>query len=160
MEWWNSSYRNCHCAFCRKPRRVYVKRHLSWTDVVLTAIGAVTVCALVWQRLEPRAALIFVAMLMLGETAVQIRWRVGLACSGCGFDPLLYMRRPDAARERVRAFFDRRRDEPDFLLTAHSLIETQRRHQSREQKLRKKFPTLNVSGELVAPKKKSISRTI
>lgn len=160
MKIWKSAYRQCHCAFCRKPRQVYVKRHLSWTDVVFTAIAAVTICGLIWQRFEPKAALVFVAMLILGETAVQIRWRVGLACSACGFDPLLYMRRPDAARDRVRAFFDRRSEEPDFLLTAHSLIETQRRHQSREQKLRKKFPTLGKDGMLPAPKKKSISRTI
>jgi hypothetical protein len=143
-----SSYRDCHCAFCHKPRKVFVKRHMTWTDVVIFAVMAMTLSGLVWQRLDPRAIFLFVGLLVIGESVIQVRWRLGLACSGCGFDPLLYARRPDAARARVRRFYERRSQQPDFLLTAHSLIETQRRYQKRDHALRKRHPQLDQQGAL------------
>src|SRR5689334_20114021 len=96
----HSTYRSCLCAFCRKPRQVYMKRHLNWTDVGSLLVVSLTLSGLVWHRLEPRAILVFVTLIVLTETIVQFRWRMGLACSSCGFDPLLYARRPEAARAR------------------------------------------------------------
>jgi hypothetical protein len=127
-----SSYRRCYCAFCKRPRRVFVKRHLAWTDVLGVALLAAVATGLIWRQLEPRGVMIFVSLLVVAEFLVQIRWRVGLACATCGFDPLIYSRNPDRAAEKVRDFYRRRSEQPDFLLTAQNLIETQKRIQKVE----------------------------
>ena len=134
-----------------------MKRHLNWTDVGSLLVVSLTLSGLIWHRLEPRAVLVFVALIVLTETIVQFRWRMGLAWSSCGFDPLLYSRRPEAARERVRRFYDRRSQQPDFLLTAHALIETQKRYQKRDQALRKKHPQLDQQGALATRDRKNLS---
>lgn len=123
------TYRRCYCAFCKRPRKVYVKRHLSWTDVLAMAFLGVVITALVWRELDPKGVMLFVSLLMIAEFLVQIRWRMGLACATCGFDPLLYARNPDRASAKVREFYQRRSIESDFLLTAQNLIETQKRIQ-------------------------------
>lgn len=108
---------------------MYTKRHVSWTDVgsciLLTFVGS----AAIWRTISPKAILVLVAVMMLAEIIVQLRWRMSLACAHCGFDPLLYTRNPDLASKKVREIYERRRERADFLLTGQALIETQKRIQ-------------------------------
>lgn len=124
------------------------------------ALLGTIVTALVWRELNPKGILLFVSLLMVAEFVVQIRWRMGLACGACGFDPLLYSRNPDQAAQKVRDFYQRRSEQPDFLLTAQNLIETQKRIQSavrvREPLSQKPLPVPARTSQ--APK--SISRTV
>jgi len=166
--WLNRPYRRCFCAFCRKPRKVYVKRHLSWTDVgssiVLTAVST----AVIWKTVSPKGILVLIAFLILAEIIVQMRWRVSLPCPQCGFDPLLYKRSPELASKQVRRFYEQRRERADFLLTGQALIETQKRiHEAQRERSPKDVrlswsaPPANVvpaSGP--RPSGKGLSRTV
>jgi len=120
---------HCYCAFCRSPRRVYRKKHLGWTNVALSLILAAFLSVTIWQRLEPKALILFISGMICAEIFLQLRWRLTLPCRHCGFDPLLYLRSPKAASRKVRDHYEWRRQQPDFYLTAKSLIETQKRMQ-------------------------------
>jgi hypothetical protein len=85
-----SSSQNVFCAFCRLERKVYMKRSISWTNVMLSFFGAIIFMYGVWQGPDARASLFFVFFLMIAEIFIRIRWRVSLPCPHCAFDPLLY----------------------------------------------------------------------
>lgn len=100
------------CAFCRSERWVYVNKHVSFFDVVGSAIAAVTLGLLIWQDFDPRSLVLFAGALLVAEIFVLFRRRFSLICDRCGFDPLVYRKNPAVAAKRVREFLDRRREDP------------------------------------------------
>lgn len=106
----------CYCAFCKTPRKVYGEksirlRHAFWSFLLSLAFSF-----LIWREYNPKSLLFFVVAVMLAEVFVKIRWRLHMTCRACGFDPVLYVKAPERAAEKVRDFLDRRKEDPDFLL--------------------------------------------
>lgn len=110
----------CYCAFCRNVRNVYRKKHVNVVDILVALIISTLLMFVVWQRVNPMAALFVVAFICLNETLIQLRWRLNISCKYCGFDPVLYVQNPEKAAEKVKAFLARRRQSPDIIF-AHSL---------------------------------------
>lgn len=118
------------CAFCHSPRSVELQRHLRWTSVVGFMILSGLLSFIFWRELNPRAIPLFVSLWVIGEMMALLRYRLGLPCPKCGFDPLLYKRDPKKASARVRDFYERKKASPDFVLTGKALIEVQKRLQA------------------------------
>lgn len=96
---------------------MYLKGHLSLVDAILCVIAGLVLMFLVYQDFDPRF-LIFTALAMvIAEIFIRVRWRVAIACHRCGFDPVLYKRKPALAAAKVKAFLDGRKDDPLALLT-------------------------------------------
>ena len=106
------SSRKCFCAFCRSERVVYRKRHVSAFDVALSALVSLLVSFIVWQDFDPRLVIFFVGAIITAEIFIVVRWRFSIACQHCGFDPVLYKKRPELAAERVRAYYGERMEDP------------------------------------------------
>jgi hypothetical protein len=104
------------CAFCKTPRHVYRKKRIGAFDILACALGALTVMGLVFQQWDPRVFLFFVGFLAMAEIFIQLRWRVSVVCQHCGFDPLLYLKKPDEAAEKVKLHLERRKNDPATLL--------------------------------------------
>jgi hypothetical protein len=104
--------KRCYCAFCRSERNVYLKRHVSVVDIFLSALTAALVSLILWQSFDPRAVVFFALGLGLAEVFIMIRWRMSISCPHCGFDPVLYKRKPEMAAAKVRKFLDQRREDP------------------------------------------------
>lgn len=109
---------NCYCAFCRTPRRIYQKHHLSFSDVFLSALTSVVIMMLVWHGIDARVLMIFVWLLSACEFFIQIRWRLSLPCPHCAFDPLIYLKDQARAAEKVKAHLEKRRQDPMVLFSA------------------------------------------
>ena len=103
---------SCYCAFCRSPRAIYRKRHVGIVDLLLALASSWLLSMILWQDLDPRAVVVFVLGLGLAEMFVIFRWRLSIACSRCGFDPVLYKKSPEKAAEKVRRYIDERRNDP------------------------------------------------
>jgi hypothetical protein len=157
MSWFGRHYHACYCAFCKRPRRVYNKRHVSALDIGLAALFAVVVSAMIWRELSPKGILLFALIIVVGEFTLHWRWRLGLRCGTCGFDPLLYKRNPKMAAAEVRKFYERRRNQPDFLLTNRALLDTQKRIRSAK---REQDPYGIKSLSLTPSVGKTLSRTV
>jgi hypothetical protein len=54
--------------------------------------------------------------MLAGEAFAQAKWRVSMICTNCGFDPVIYVRSPEQAGLKIKAFLDRRADSPQHLL--------------------------------------------
>jgi hypothetical protein len=106
------SSKSCYCAFCRQPRIVYRKRHVSVADIALSALTAVLLSFIFFQDFDPRAMMFFALSIGVAELFVVFRWRLSIACPHCGFDPVLYRRKPDLAAARVKDYYRQRLEDP------------------------------------------------
>ena len=102
----------CFCAFCRSERTVYRKRHVSSTDVFLSLLASLLLSFIVWQDFDPRFVVLFVLATVVAELFIVFRWRMSIACSKCGFDPVLYKKKPELAALRVKAYYTERSEDP------------------------------------------------
>jgi hypothetical protein len=94
------------CAFCRLERKVFVQKSIGWTNVLLSFLGATLLMFAIWKEFDPRVIVIFVLFAVVAEVFVRTRWRMGLLCPHCGFDPLLYKTNRAEAVKRVKAKLD------------------------------------------------------
>ena len=113
-----SRRKSCYCAFCKVPRKVYSSKHLSLSEVVsFVALGIVITYA-IFKSLDPRGLFIVGTILLVSELFSQMKWRSAMICRNCGFDPVVYVRNPDAAGLKIKAFMQKRSESPGHLLRA------------------------------------------
>lgn len=110
------SRHNCYCAFCKTPRRIYKKRSISFVNLIASAMTALVFMLAMWHSFDPRVIVVFVVCLGISEVFVKIRWRLSIVCKQCGFDPVLYLKAPDAAAQKVKFQLDKRKEDPQYLL--------------------------------------------
>lgn len=102
----------CYCAFCRSERTVYRKKHLSLVDGVLAIVASISLMLVIWQDFDPRVFVFIGLSLCITEMFIGFRWRLSIACTRCGFDPVLYKRNPDKAAAQVRHHMERSKEDP------------------------------------------------
>src|SRR4051794_552573 len=91
-----------YCALCLTKRPYLRKRHLGVLDSLFLCVMSLLV-QYVYLEQQPFSCLYLAAILMaVSEIFFQLRWRVLMACPYCGFDPLLYLKRPDQATAKVK----------------------------------------------------------
>ncbi|WP_413587274.1 hypothetical protein [Bdellovibrio sp. HCB274] len=111
------SKHNCYCAFCKTPRNIYRKKNIGVMNIIAAAMASIVVMFAIWQEYDPRVMIAFVVCLAISEVFVQIRWRLSVVCRTCGFDPILYVKDPAAAADKVKVQLDVRKQDPKYLLT-------------------------------------------
>jgi hypothetical protein len=107
----------CYCAFCRSERTVYRKRHLSLVDGVLAVVASVSFMLVLWQDFDPRVFVFIGISLCITEMFISFRWRLSIACTRCGFDPVIYKKNPEIAAAKVRAHMERSKEDPMSLFS-------------------------------------------
>jgi len=127
MTGWMKSKSDCYCAFCKSKRNIYPKKHASILNYL--AIFAFSYCLStgLWAWWDPRGLVIFAVALTFTETFIYLRWRFSVVCSLCGFDPVLYRKSPEAARARVTQFYEKKIQDPKFMLSKSPLVEIYRK---------------------------------
>ncbi len=70
----------------------------------------------IWEDFDPRAIYLFIALLVMAEAFVQLRWRMHIVCKSCDFDPVLYIRDPKRASARVKEALVQRKGRASSLL--------------------------------------------
>lgn len=113
---------DCFCAFCKEPRRVYAKKHVTLVNFFMSFLTAGLLTLVLFQGVDPRFIFLFVVCLIFSEIFIQVRWRLSIACPRCGFNPLLYVKNPEIAAQKVNDFFDRKMQDPAFILTRNPLV--------------------------------------
>lgn len=91
---------------------MYRKRHVSFFDVILSAMTSAVLSLIFWQELDPRLVIFFVLAVGIAQIFIVLRWRMTIACAKCGFDPVLYKRKPDLAAARVKSHYKTRMEDP------------------------------------------------
>lgn len=109
-------HENCFCAFCRTPRRIARKKHINFANVLAAVPVAILLMWAFWRDADPRVMVVYVVLLAFAETFVQMRWRLSVACTSCGFDPVVYLKDPALAVSKVKRRLDQRKQDPAMLL--------------------------------------------
>lgn len=108
--------RSCYCAFCKTTRKVYAHKSLSFVEILGLIFLGVVLTFVIFKTFDPRGLLYVGMLLITGEIFSQLKWRGSMLCQNCGFDPVLYMRNPEQAGLKIKAFLDKRADSPAHLL--------------------------------------------
>lgn len=112
-----SKKQTCFCSYCRNERVYSAKKHIQILDIVFLLIPSVLLSFIFWQQLDPRLLIFWAILGGITEIAIKIQWRMGVVCSFCGFDPVLYLRSPEEAAAKVKSFMDERKSSATFLLS-------------------------------------------
>ncbi|MCB0369878.1 MAG: hypothetical protein KDD45_10695, partial [Bdellovibrionales bacterium] len=98
-----------YCAFCKSPKLFYERKHISMIHVLLSLVAAFCINYVLTFELSPSFLLFFSVNLILSEIYVQLRWRTFIICQKCGFDPVLYIKNPSLACEKVKLKLEERK---------------------------------------------------
>lgn len=118
--------KSCYCAFCKNTRKVYTSKHLSMMGIIGLVLLSYVMTFVIWHQPDVRGLVILGTLLMMGESATKLRWRQSLLCQHCGFDPMLYMKNPELAAVKIKAFIKTRSEDPAFLLKPALNLPTRR----------------------------------
>lgn len=111
-----STRKACYCAFCKNPRKIYAHKHLSIVGIIgLVGLGVVITYA-IYKTLDPWGLGLIGMFLIVGELFSQTKWRASMICRNCGFDPVVYVRNPEQAGLKIKAFLEHRSELPEYLL--------------------------------------------
>jgi hypothetical protein len=108
--------RECFCAFCKTPRKVYKSKYLSVISIVGLIGLSLVLAEVIWQTLDPRGLVILTIMLLIGELFSQAKWRKSMICQNCGFDLVTFKKNPELAGMKIKEFMATRAERPEFLL--------------------------------------------
>lgn len=118
--------KTCYCAFCKNTRKIYTSKHMNLMTIVGLVLLSYVITYSIWQQPDARGLYIMALLLFIGEAATQVRWRQKIVCQNCGFDPVLYVKNPEAAAVRVKEFMKLRSEKPEFLLKPALNLPTRR----------------------------------
>jgi len=122
MELRKLNQQECYGAFCKSPRSVYSKQHVTTTNVLLSFLVSFLLMFIFWQRLDPKVLFLFVCSMSVAEVFIQMRWRLSMSCIHCGFDPITYMKSPEKAAAKVKLTYEQKSNEVDFYFTESPLL--------------------------------------
>jgi hypothetical protein len=106
-----------YCAFCKTPRRSNLKRSVTLVEVSFCLVGSVLLSFLFWQKFDFKIFALFAILVCILEFFCQLKWRVSIMCSQCGFDPVLYLKDKDKAVLKIKAHLEKRKQDPRILLS-------------------------------------------
>lgn len=115
-----STSEKIYCAFCKLDRKVYTKKSVTWTNVLMCAFLTLLIGQVVWQEVNPKMTVVFIIFVCLSEVFVRLRWRMGLSCPHCGFDPVIYKTDQQEAVRRVKAHLDLLKNSGRMLLKSRN----------------------------------------
>jgi hypothetical protein len=95
---------------------VYTSKHLAIPAIIGLVVLSYVMTYAIWHQPDPRGLVIMASLLMIGETAAQLRWRQAIVCQHCGFDPVVYMKNPELAGQKIKQFIKLRAEKPEYLL--------------------------------------------
>ena len=118
--------KSCYCAFCKNTRKVYSSKHMSLSAIVGMVLLSYVMTYAIWHQPDIRGLIILGTLLMVGESATQLRWRQSMVCQHCGFDPVIYVRSPELAGAKIKDFMKTRSERPEYLLKPALNLATRR----------------------------------
>jgi len=112
-----------YCAFCKHGRKSYTKKHLSLRDIIYCLALASLLMLVIWQSYNPGVFFIFTTFLIMGESAIHLRRRISMQCHLCGFDPVLYVKSPKLAEQKVKAILEEKKASGEYMFAAKNPFE-------------------------------------
>lgn len=144
------------CAFCRHERICFVKKHASKADALACLILSICGFFLLTDNLDFRFIPVWMCLWGSLEFATQLRWRMSISCPHCGFDPVLYIREPKLAAEKVIEHLELRRKNPYRALLPDPLKHLPRR---KKEKTAQQSKSSQIQQKAVSSKSTTTSLT-
>ncbi len=98
------------CPLCRSEREITVKPKLNSKHYLKISIITLVFSLITFQWLGVVSFSSFFVFLALFEVGVKIRFKKELPCPYCGFDASWYKKNVVVAREKVKQFWDEKKN--------------------------------------------------
>jgi hypothetical protein len=85
---------------------------MAFSTVVLAGLFTACFSFIYWDGFQAQALAFYALLLGVIEFMVHFRWRLNVVCQHCGFDPVLYIRKPSAAADKVIAHMEKVANSP------------------------------------------------
>lgn len=123
MNLFKKNLKECFCAFCKSPRKINMQKHVQLFEISISFAGSILLMLLFFQSFDFRVFVFFGILLSVFEFFVQMKYRLGMTCTQCGFDPLLYMKSHDKACAQVKAHLEARQNDPSVYLSSRPKLD-------------------------------------
>ena len=110
-----------YCVCCEADRLVYTKKGVGWKDAGFALALTLVMMFMFFQTFAPEAFIIFPSLLIIMEIVIQLRFRLGIVCQYCGFDPGVYLKNPSEAVHRMQAHVEKLKLEPSAFMSDRAL---------------------------------------
>jgi len=117
---------------------------VSWKDALLAFTLTVLIMLFIWQGIAPEAIVIFPALLIIMEVVIQLRFRLGIICQFCGFDPSVYLKDPNQAAIRVRNHVEKLRGNPNTFMSDRAMRVLKKSGPAKAQKMKHQHVEMKV----------------
>lgn len=111
------------CAFCKSPRTMNMQKHVQLFEISISLVGSLLLMLVFFQGFDSKVLIFFAVLLSLFEFFVQLKFRLGMACSQCGFDPLLYMKSKEKACALVKTHLESRKNNPAVYMSSRPALD-------------------------------------
>jgi len=101
-----------YCLFCKSKKYVYTKKHATLINWILSSFCSIILSFIVFGDLDFKSVLFLSVFIAISEVFIHLRWRISVICHECGFDPIVYLRDPEAAAQIVKKKLQRRSNDP------------------------------------------------
>jgi hypothetical protein len=101
-----------YCIFCKSKKYVYTKKHANFVNWVLSIFCAIFIGFIVFGDIDFKSVIFLGVLIAIAEIFIHLRWRMSLICHECGFDPIIYLKDPEAAAQIVKKKLHDRSNNP------------------------------------------------
>lgn len=122
-----------------------MQKHVGFFEFSSSIIASVILMLFFFQNFDFRVLVFFGIFLSLFEFFVQMKFRLGMSCSHCGFDPLLYIKSKDKACAQVTAHLESRKNDPNVYLSARPTLD---------------LPTITTKKDSLGREKRTVSNPL
>ncbi|MES2769550.1 MAG: hypothetical protein V4596_10445 [Bdellovibrionota bacterium] len=123
MSFIKKSNKKFFCAFCKSPRTMNMQKHVQLFEISISLAGSLLLMLVFFQGFDSKVLILFGILLSIFEFFVQLKFRLGMACSQCGFDPLLYMKSKDKACALVKTHLESRKNNPAVYMSSRPALD-------------------------------------
>lgn len=100
-----------------------MQKHVQLFEIAISLAGSIILMLFFFQNFDFRVLVFFGVLLSLFEFFVQMKYRLGMECSHCGFDPLLYMKSKDKACAQVKTHLEARKNNPNVYMSSRPQLD-------------------------------------
>lgn len=111
----SQSFRECFCALCRTPRKLYYSKNLSLFNYFQILFLGFFLTWVLFPYFGVKGIGFLPLIWILFESIHKSLYRKELICPTCGFDPKMYRKNVKFAREKVQDFLQKNPDSPLLL---------------------------------------------
>lgn len=100
-----------------------MNKNVTLVEVSFCILGGLLISLIFWQKFDAKIFAVIAILIGLVEFLAQIKWRLAVVCTKCGFDPILYLKDKNKTALKIKNFLAKRKADPAILLSKNPHVD-------------------------------------